>query len=877
MTGSWSVAGLLGDLAARGEAPALLQATEDGGIERWSGAQLAAEARAVAAGLRARGVARGEAVALHAPNGPAWAATALGIMAAGAVLLPIDDLAETALAMPMLRAGGARLILTTPAHLESGAAVLAEAGIAAIPLPATGADPDGTLPEIGPEEPAALMATSGTTGNPKAFRLTHRNISANVEAVAALGIVGPTDRVLLPLPLHHAYPLVVGLLTVLTAGSTLVLPASATGPAIIRAARDGEATTIVGVPRLYDAIVQSMEAQIAARPWALRTALRGLIRACATVRRATGLSPGRLLLAPLRTAVAPSLRLLVSGGARLDPATEERLEALGWMVLSGYGLAETASIFTGNRPEARRIGSAGLPFGDGRVRIASPDAAGIGEIELNGSAVTAGYLDNPEANARTFTADGWFRTGDLGRVDAVGFLHVTGRAKEVIVLGGGKKVDPEDIERLYAAPAIEEIAVLERDGALVALIRANQAKLRDAGVTNPRDGVRVVLAGRGRDLPSHERLAGFALTDEPLPRTRLGKFRRFLLPALYDQALEGRPQRAARAPGPEDLALLAEPTAAAVWALLQAREPGRALDLDMNPGLDLSFDSFAWMELTLAMERLGVKMTEADIAGIATLRDLLRLAVARRGAAPAEDAAKPIAVDIDRWLAPTGPLLTAAGVALYGLNLAVMRGAFRLRVAGMEHLPADGPFVITPNHISDLDAMAIAAALPLSRLRRLYWAGDITRLFYNEAARQFCRAVHLFPVDEKHPYSAVEAASRVLASGKAQVWFPEGWRSPDGKLQRFMPGIGQLLLRSGVSAVPAWIDGAYEALPRGKRIPRFHCVSIVFGAPVAAATLREEAAGRNDEERIAAALRARVLALGRDAGFRVETVEDAVA
>jgi long-chain acyl-CoA synthetase len=173
--------------------------------------------------------------------------------------------------------------------------------------------------------------------------------------------------------------------------------------------------------------------------------------------------------------------------------------------------------------------------------------------------------------------------------------------------------------------------------------------------------------------------------------------------------------------------------------------------------------------------------------------------------------------------------------------------------------------------------MAIAAALPLSRLRRLYWAGDITRLFYNEAARQFCRAVHLFPVDEKHPSSAVEAASRVLAAGKAQVWFPEGWRSPDGKLQRFMPGIGQLLLRSGAPAVPAWIDGVYEALPRDKRIPRFHRVSIVFGAPVTAATLREEAGGRSEEERIAAALRARVLALGRDAGFRVTTIEDAAS
>ncbi|HEX4554416.1 MAG TPA: AMP-binding protein, partial [Xanthobacteraceae bacterium] len=156
----------------------------------------------------------------------------------------------------------------------------------------------------------------------------------------------------------------------------------------------------------------------------------------ALVRRVSGLPLGRLLFAPVRRAVAPSLRLLVSGGARLERETEERLEALGWMVLSGYGLAETASLLTGNRPNAHRPGSAGRPIADGKVRIAHPDEQGIGEIELRGSSITKGYLNNPEANGAAFTADGWFRTGDLGFIDHDGFLFVTGRTKEVLVLGG---------------------------------------------------------------------------------------------------------------------------------------------------------------------------------------------------------------------------------------------------------------------------------------------------------------------------------------------------------------------------------------------------------------------------------------------------------
>jgi long-chain acyl-CoA synthetase len=285
--------------------------------------------------------------------------------------------------------------------------------------------------------------------------------------------------------------------------------------------------------------------------------------------------------------------------------------------------------------------------------------------------------------------------------------------------------------------------------------------------------------------------------------------------------------------------------------------------------LDLNLDSFAWMELTIALQdRFGVRLSDADIAGIETIRDLLRLCTERRdNAGPAPTREVPaIAEDIDRWLAPTGPLLTALGVFLYGVNWLVMRGLFRLRVTGVEYLPAHGAFVIAPNHVSDLDAMAIAAALPLSRMRQIYWAGDIVRLFYNAASRLICRAVHLFPVDEKHPGAAVRAATGVLQAGHAQVWFPEGWRSPDGRLQRFLPGIGQLLLRTHAPVVPAWIGGAFEALPRGKRIPKLRPVTLAFGTPVQPETLLAEGTGRTEEERVARGLRDRVVALATASG-----------
>ncbi|MBV8131531.1 MAG: AMP-binding protein [Alphaproteobacteria bacterium] len=883
MTDSWNIGGLLSGLTLRDRHPAVIAFGAEGS-ETWDSATVADKARRLAGGLRDAGIGGSARVALWGPNSPVWIVGALAVLTVGGVVVPIDDLADAEQLDAALVSSTPRAIFTTAHHLEADGEILRKHAVRVVLL--DGAEcSEGTatgwasllgertedLPT--PDEPALLSWTSGTTGSPKAFFLTHRNIATNVEALQKLNVVGPQDRALLPLPLHHAYPFIVGMLTTLTIGTAIVLPGGTAGPLLVRAMREAEVTTIIGVPRLYDAIWTALETRVSTHGRTARFLWRALLQSASLVQRSTGLRLGRLLFAPVRRGIAARLRLLVSGGSRLEKETEDRLEALGWTVLSGYGLAETASLFTGNRPDARRPGSVGRPLADGEVRIADPDEEGIGEIELHGSSITKGYLDNPEANQAAFTADGWYRTGDLGFVDRDGFLFVTGREKEVIVLGGGKKVAPEDLEPIYGgAPEIAEMAVLEDKGALVALVRPDRAKLHDRGATNLRDGIRVILAEKARDLPSWQRLSGFALTDQPLPRTRLGKYQRFLLPALYAEALIGGNRRAAHALTPDDLALLRDPTAEAIWALLRERYPDEALDLDVDLALDLNVDSFGWMEIAVALQdRLDIQLSEPDIAGIRTIRELLFLAIERRSGARAPLHEEPaMATDFERWLAPTGPLLAALALVLYALNRLVMRGLFRLRVIGTAKLPETGAFVITPNHVSDLDGLVIGAALPWSGFRRLYWAGDAVRMFSNPLNRLFCRAMHVFPVDANHPGAVLESARRVLKAGQVQVWFPEAWRSPDGMLQRFLPGVGQLLLRSGAPAVPALIKGAFEALPRGRRVPRIHPITVVFASPEPVEILRGAGTGRTDEERIADALRQRVIALGAASGAAID-------
>ncbi|MFZ5791006.1 MAG: AMP-binding protein [Pseudomonadota bacterium] len=874
MSDGWTLQHLLAEMAGRGDHPAVAW-VRAGRLSTESYASLAAAAQRLARGLLALGLRPSEPVVILAPNSRDWIAVRLALGLVGALPVPLDDMGADDETAAQARQSGARWAFVSPKHaalLRSclpsdhrlfllGDDALEEGGeMSWRRLPATEAAP---LPPVDPESPAVLVYTSGTTGAAKSFTLSYRNIWANVGAIAAEKVVSAEDRLLLPLPLHHIYPQVIGLLTPLTSGAIILLPEAATGPQIALALGLGKATGVVGVPRLYAALLDAVEARVRARGRIVAALFHAALGLAIAARRRLGVDLGRFLFRSVRARLSPQLRLLVSGGARIEPELLWRLVGLGFDLRSGYGLAETASTFTGNLPGRERLGSEGKPFQGGELRIAQPDETGYGEIELRGPSVFSAYRDNPAANREAFTADGWFRTGDLGRLDADGFLYVAGRMKELIVLGGGKKVDPERLEALYgASPFVREVAVLERSGALVALVHPDLEAIRSAGLTRVEDVLRIALQECAAELAPWERLAGFAVAAAPLPRTRLGKYRRFLLPPLYEAALAGQP-RAAAPLSPADEALLAMPRARALWAFLRERYPNRLTDLDSSLALDVGLDSLEWMSLSLEIERrFAVSLPEEALAELDRVRDLIRRVGEWTGTEPAFDAA----AEIGRWLRL--PSLFGGVVAwlAHGANRALLKVGFRLRVSGLEHLPASGPFVIVANHCSDLDPLVVAAALPPRLRSQVHWGGETSRLFRTSFSRWLCRQLRIFPVDERRPGLTLTLASAVLERSEGLVWFPEAWRSPDGRLQRFLPGIGRLLAPGTVPAIPARLFGTFEAMPRTRRWPRLKPVLLRFGPPLAPRELERMGQGSDAESRIADGLHHAVERLEAPAG-----------
>jgi len=861
---------LVQQLSRFGEIPALITAGAE--IKTLTFIELAARAASIANELCKRGVGVGEPVGIVAPNSADWAAACLGILAAGAAAVPLDFQQSDTERARLIASAGCRFLFsaghddrgTGSAAIRNGSASLSRiegpGALVLLSLCETSPGKHPTAPSAplaGPGDVALIVHTSGTTGTPKAVPLSHTNVLTNISALIAAGVANPSERALLPLPLHHIYPLVVGLLMPLSAGASVVLPNGISGPELARALRLGGATVLIGVPRLYESLLAAIMTQADAQGGLTAALFHRLLNLSVELARRGERRFGRFAFRSLRRNLAPALYRMVAGGAALDEKTELTLLGLGYDVLTGYGLSETAPILAFARPGRAHLGTAGEPLPGVELRIAKPEPDGIGEIEARGPNVFAGYRNDPAATKAAFTADGWFRTGDRGRIDADGYLHISGRSSETLVLPGGEKLNPETVEACYASPAIAEIAILADGGRLVGLAVPSPSVRAGGDPASAEAAVRAALASAAATLPSYMQLSGFALASEPLPRTQVGKLRRHLLPQLYREAKIRAESRAAAVAMPAaSRALLADPAAQRVWEWLEARFPGRHLSLDMNPKLDLGIDSLGWVTITMELERAqGIVLDEAALSQVHTLRDLIDAAA---------KAGPPTAPQLEEVSLPEPGFFARSGwYAFNALDRLVIRSLFGLRVEGTGHLPQRGPYVLCPNHTSYLDPLALDAALPWPVLRQVYWAGAADILFTSGWRRAFSRTVRVLQVD---PVLGIRAglalSATILRRGNVLVWFPEGWRSQDGNLQPFLPGIGALMLRSPAPVIPVYISGAFDAWPRDRRFPRLHPLTVRFGSPLDPKQWQGLAAGGEAEEQIALSIKNAVAALG---------------
>ncbi len=887
----------LSSLGGNGDQPAVLAFTADD-VLCWTYADMHEVSGRMASGLKNRGLGRDDTVAMLALPSPEYIAVAMGVFRTGATVVPIDAQMGDEALVHIINDCSPALLFTD----ERGARRIEKLDTGSKPeilrldrndgddawRSLLGDDIMDAENEEG-ERRAVIFYTSGTTGPPKGVPLSKSNLSYQIEVALDSGLIKSDDRLLLPLPLHHVYPFVIGMLAPLQLGLAIIIPSALTGPQLARAISESKSSIVLGVPRLHRALVDGIRNKADNSGFLIRYFFRAALAISRAARTRLGWKLGRILFGSMHRRMGGKLRIMASGGSPLDPRVAELIEAFGWDLAVGYGLTETSPLLTILRPGEQVHDSVGRAVPGTELRIdpsafpgkedddgtqtqpAREEARETGEVLARGPGVFKGYHNLPDETEKAFT-DGWYRTGDLGWFDDDGFLHLEGRVSTMLVLEGGENISPDKLEETYenSCEEIEEIGILQKEGKLVAVIVPREKQGEEEIRTLIKDALR-----RMRDkVPSYQRITDFKITNRELPRTRLGKIRRHKLEELYDSDAEDGGSK-----GPidieemssDDQSLLDNDKAYALWKLLSRRYSDRHLEPESRLETDLGIDSMEWVELSTAVEaESGIQLGDEVMEKAETVNDLLEAAVEASGSEVRADSRKAIK-DPDsvlnekerRWAQPRPMFLAVIGHIMYWIHQTFMVIFYRVEIQGKENLPEKAPYVLTPNHVSYLDGSAIISAIKMPLIAKYFWAGLTDALFISPFWRMLSRLGQVVPIDPRRgPVASLAFGASVIKRGHAIVWFPEGRRSIEGKLLPFRPGIGLILKEySEVPVVPVYIQGTYEAWPVGRRFPRPGKVIVHIGKPLKPEELEKNGEGDSPHQRIANAIHAEVAKL----------------
>lgn len=388
-----------------------------------------------------------------------------------------------------------------------------------------------TNAKIDNEKMSIMLFTSGTTSISKAVALSHKNICSNLMDISSILDVNSSDVFLSFLPLHHVFECTVGFLYPISIGGSIAFCEGVKHMA--ENIKEFEITAMISVPAVFDIIYRKVMKTIE-KKGKLANLEKGKKVSQFLLKMKIDLR--KQLFKEVHESLGPKLKLVVTGGAALDPETEKGFNDLGFDVEQGYGLTETAPVIAAETPKCRRLGSIGKKFPSVEVKIDDPDEEGIGELMAKGPSIMLGYYENEEATKSALESDGWFHTGDLARIDKDGFIYISGRKKSVIVLNNGKNVFPEEIETLLnKVEGIKETFVFEKkedDGDVKVCVEIVYDKelIKELYNIEGEENIKEFLWDKVKEvnklMPKYKYVREMVITEEPLIKTTTLKIKR---------------------------------------------------------------------------------------------------------------------------------------------------------------------------------------------------------------------------------------------------------------------------------------------------------------------------------------------------------------
>ena len=494
--------------------------------------------------LLSQGVEKGDRIAVSGKNSPEWALSYLAVLYAGCIVVPLDIQLKDSEMETLLKFGGvSRLFIDADRidAIDKDGSLGLEEKISLEPsdthkyvLDLNGAEREGY--DAKSDEVAAILFTSGTTGNPKGVMLTNENLVADCYLAQGNMNIYSTDVFYAILPIHHAYTMLAVFFESFSVGACTVFGKKLVVSQILKELRDGKVTMFLAVPMLFNKMIAALMAGVRKKGVVLYGLIRFLMSISGAIKKIFGVNVGKKMFSfLLKNLSLENNRICICGGGPLPASTFKMFNQLGIDFVQGYGLTETSPITHLNPIYAYIESSVGKSIPECQVKIVDPDSDGNGTIYIKGPMVMKGYYNNEEATREVLSEDGWLNTGDVGHEDSAHYLYLTGRAKSVIVTDGGKNVFPEEIEdhfQLY--DEIDQICIIgylvnketKAEGIRAIIYPSTNAKKTYTDEAKLRARMDEIISEVNRELQSYKKITRLDIATSPLPMTSTKKIKR---------------------------------------------------------------------------------------------------------------------------------------------------------------------------------------------------------------------------------------------------------------------------------------------------------------------------------------------------------------
>ena len=644
------------------------------------------------------------------------------------------------------------------------------------------------------DETAVMLYTSGTTGSPKGVMLSSNNIIGEIDGIVEKDVLQANDQMIALLPFHHILPLMATLLLPLREGASIVFVEKIASKEILDVLEKNNISVMVGVPRVfklfYDSIKQQIQAKFITR------------KIYAIAEKINSKRFSRIIFSKVHKKFGGHLNVMVSGGAKLDPEIATFFNVLGFTVCEGYGLTETSPVLAVNSIKYNKVGTVGKALYNTELKIVDE------ELWVKGPQIMKGYYNKPEKTAEVMTEDGWFKTGDLAEIDKDGYLTIRGRKNSMIVLSNGKNIDPETVENKImglSGPLIKEIGILGHEDKLAAIIVPDLLEFRKQGINNIQTYLKDVIENYNLTAPNYKKVLDYKLVENELPKTRLGKTKRFMLPDLYKK--DEKVKEKVEEPQTQEYQAVKE-----FVAKLKGFEPGPEENLE----LDLGMDSLDKVELLAYVEStFGIKIDEEKFAEMPNLK-LLSEYIEEKAEffMNSEVDWKKIIDKAPNREIKNGWLINALRPLIY----VILKVYFRLKIDRTNKI-SDEPQIFVANHQSFVDALVLGALIP-SKIQKKTFFLAINWYFKKGIMKYVADNGNIILVDiDKNVKETVEEIALHIKNGKNVLIFPEGARTKNGKVGKFKKVFAIIAKELNVDVQCLGIKGGYEAYSRFMKFP----------------------------------------------------------